>query len=45
VAAVREEIAFLSEDRRLKPDIDEAVELVQSGALVEAVERAIGPLG
>jgi histidine ammonia-lyase len=44
LAAVREEIPFLSGDRRLKPDIDEAVELVQSGALLEAVERAIGPL-
>jgi histidine ammonia-lyase len=44
LAAVREEIPFLSSDRRLKPDIDEAVELVQSGALLAAVERALGPL-
>jgi histidine ammonia-lyase len=42
--AVREDIAFLTEDRALKADLDEAVELVESGALVEAVEAAIGPL-
>jgi histidine ammonia-lyase len=44
LAAVREEIPFLASDRELKADVDEAVELVQSGSLVEAVERAIGPL-
>ena len=42
--AVRTVVPFLNEDRALKPDIDEVVELVQSGALVEAVESAIGPL-
>ena len=41
---VREVVPFLDEDRALKPDIDEVVELVQSGELVEAVESAIGPL-
>jgi histidine ammonia-lyase len=44
LAAVREEIPFLSTDRRLKPDIDEAIELVQSGALLQAVEAVTGPL-
>jgi histidine ammonia-lyase len=44
LAAVREEIAFLDADRELKPDVDDAIELIQSGALVEAVERAVGAL-
>jgi histidine ammonia-lyase len=44
VAAVREAVPFLEGDRQLKPDIDDAIELVQSGALVGAVEAAIGPL-
>jgi histidine ammonia-lyase len=44
LAAIREEIAFLEADRELKPDVDVAIELVQSGALLEAVERAVGPL-
>jgi histidine ammonia-lyase len=43
-AAIREVIPFLDGDRQLKPDIDDAVELVQSGALVEAAESAVGPL-
>ena len=43
-AAIREVIAFLTGDRALKPDVDAAVELVQSGALVDAVERAVGAL-
>jgi histidine ammonia-lyase len=42
--AVREHVAFLTEDRALKADLDAGVELVESGALVEAVEAAIGPL-
>ncbi|HEX2267494.1 MAG TPA: aromatic amino acid lyase, partial [Actinomycetota bacterium] len=42
--AVRNVIPFLSEDRALKPDIDEVVELVQSGELLEAVEAAVGRL-
>jgi len=44
LAAIREEIAFLTADRELKPDVDEAIELLQSGALVEAVGAAIGSL-
>lgn len=44
LAAVREEVPFLDTDRELKPDIDDAIELVQSGILVDAVERAVGPL-
>jgi len=42
--AVREAVPFLDGDRQLKPDIDDAIELVQSGALVGAVEAAVGPL-
>jgi histidine ammonia-lyase len=45
LAAVREEIAFLAADRELKVDVDNAIELIQSGILLEAVEAAIGPLG
>ena len=41
---VREVVPFLDEDRALKPDIDEVVELVQSGQLVDAVESVIAPL-
>ncbi|TMK85234.1 MAG: histidine ammonia-lyase [Actinobacteria bacterium] len=44
LAAIRAEVSFLGSDRDLKADVDEAIELVQSGALVEAVERAVGPL-
>jgi len=44
VAAVRDAVPFLEGDRQLKPDIDDAIELVQSGALVGAVEAAVGPL-
>ena len=44
LAAVREGIPFLQRDRELKPHVDEAIELVQSGALVQAVEDAIGEL-
>ena len=42
LAAVREEVSFLPADRELKPDVDEAVELIQSGTLVKAVEAAVG---
>ncbi|HEX9236556.1 MAG TPA: aromatic amino acid lyase, partial [Actinomycetota bacterium] len=45
LAAVRSSVGFLDRDRALKPDIDLAIELVQSGALVGAVEAAGGPLG
>lgn len=44
VAAMREAVPFLDGDRPLKPDVDAAVEVIQSGALVGAVEQAIGPL-
>ncbi len=43
-AAIRVAIPFLDEDRSLKPDVDEAIELIGSGALIEAVEAAVGPL-
>ncbi len=43
-AAIREVVDFLDADRVLKPDVDAVVELVQSGALVESVERAVGSL-
>ena len=42
--AIRKLIPALDGDRELKPDIDAAVELVESGALLDAVEAAIGPL-
>jgi histidine ammonia-lyase len=44
LATIRETVPFLDGDRPLKPDVDAAIEVVQSGALVEAVEQAIGPL-
>ena len=44
LAAVREVIAFLREDRGLKADVDAAIELVRSGALLEAVGAVTGPL-
>lgn len=44
LAAVRERIAPLQGDRELKPDVDAAIALVREGALVEAVEAAIGEL-
>jgi hypothetical protein len=37
-------VAFLDVDRELGPDMRAAVELVRSGALVEAAEGATGPL-
>jgi histidine ammonia-lyase len=43
-AAIREVAAFLDADRALKPDVDAAIELVRSGALVAAVETVAGPL-
>jgi histidine ammonia-lyase len=42
--AVRELVPFLDSDRELKPDLDAAIELVESGALVDAVERVVGTL-
>jgi histidine ammonia-lyase len=44
VRAVRSVIAPLTGDRELKPDVDAAIELVSSGALVAAVEEQIGEL-
>jgi histidine ammonia-lyase len=44
LAALREVIPFLGEDRELKPDVDAAIDLVRSGALVDAVEAVTGTL-
>jgi histidine ammonia-lyase len=44
VRAVRSVVAHLDDDRELKPDVDACIELVSSGALVEAVEQEIGVL-
>jgi len=44
LAAVRQEIPFLDADRELKGDVDDVIELIQSGALLDAVEQAIGSL-
>jgi histidine ammonia-lyase len=42
--AVREAVPFLAEDRELKPDVDAAIELVECGDLLAAVEGVTGPL-
>jgi len=44
VAALRERVAGPGPDRMLSAEIEAAVELVRSGALVTAAEGAIGPL-
>lgn len=44
VRAVRQVVAFLDQDRQLKPDVDAVIELVRSGAFVAAVEDAVGRL-
>jgi len=44
IVAIREVVPFLDESRELKPEIDDVVELVQSGTLLSAVEAAVGPL-
>jgi histidine ammonia-lyase len=44
LAAVRTVVAHLEGDRELKLDVDAAIELVESGALVAAVEAVTGPL-
>jgi histidine ammonia-lyase len=44
VRAVRSVVAPLLGDRELKPDVDAIIDLVSSGALVEAVEQEIGVL-
>jgi histidine ammonia-lyase len=41
---LRERVPFVELDRELGPDIDAAVSLVRDGGLVEAAERATGPL-
>jgi histidine ammonia-lyase len=43
-SAIRDRVAFLDADRELGPDIESATALVRSGAIVEAVEEALGPL-
>lgn len=43
-AAVREVVETLGDDRYLHPDLNAATELLKSGALVERVESAVGPL-
>jgi histidine ammonia-lyase len=43
-ALYRARVKPMRTDRYLKPDLDVAEELVTSGALVAAVERAVGPL-
>jgi len=42
--AVRKHVPFLKEDRPLYEDINRLTEVVRSGEILEAVERAIGPL-
>lgn len=44
LAAVREAIPALTDSRAIKPDVDAVVELVRSGALLEAVQGEVGPL-
>jgi len=41
---IRTRVAPLESDRVLRPDIEAARELIASGALVAAVEEAVGPL-
>jgi histidine ammonia-lyase len=43
-AAVRERIPPLEADRYLKGDLDAALDLCRDGAVLRAVERAVGPL-
>jgi len=45
LAAVREAVAPLEEDREIRLDMAAAIELVGSGGLVRAVEEAVGELG
>ena len=45
VAVLREHVEGPGPDRYLAPEIAAAVELARSGAIVKAVEDAIGPLG
>ena len=41
---IRETIPYLEEDRQLSTDIEGMVDLIRSGRLVHAVEKAVGPL-
>jgi histidine ammonia-lyase len=41
---VRRHIAPMFDDRVLYPDLEAALDLVRSGAVVDAVEAVIGPL-
>jgi len=42
--ATRERVPFLQADRELGRDIEAAVDLVRSGALIEVAEAVVGPL-
>jgi histidine ammonia-lyase len=44
LAVLREHVDGPGPDRHLAPEIDAAVDLVRSGALVTAVEAVVGPL-
>ncbi len=44
VSCIREEVPPLHADRLLHPDIEAVARLVRSGALLRAVEGAVGPL-
>jgi len=44
LACVRDRVAHLGEDREMKPDLDDVIELVESGELVSAVEAVTGEL-
>lgn len=41
---VRDEVPHLDDDRPLHPDIDRVVDLIRTGAVVRAVESALGPM-
>lgn len=41
---IRSVVPFMETDRPLYPDIEQVLELVQTGAILEAVENTIGPL-
>ena len=42
--AVRQSVAFRTDDTAFQPDLDAACDLVRLGALVEAAEAEVGPL-
>jgi histidine ammonia-lyase len=44
LAVLREHVDGPGPDRHLAPEIDAAIDLVRSGALVTAVETVVGPL-